>query len=92
MTHHDALEALEQRAIRDVEAIRPNSSSRCASDICILRLVSGYVWTNERTKRGRMGDALVLHDSDPARPLTVAWAQPNIVGVGKPDFEGAVRS
>ena len=35
---------------------------------------------------------LELHDSDPTRSSTVAWAQPDIVGVGEPDFEGAVRS
>ena len=47
---------------------------------------------DERTRGEGMWDALVLHDSDPTSPLTVAWAQPNIVGVGEPDFEGAVRS
>jgi len=35
---------------------------------------------------------LELYDPDPARPLAVAGAQPDIVGVREPDFEAAMRS
>jgi hypothetical protein len=38
------------------------------------------------------GDVLELHDPDPARPLAVTGAQPDIVGVREPDFEAAMRS
>jgi hypothetical protein len=34
----------------------------------------------------------ILHDSDPARLLAVAGAEPDIVLIREPDFKNAVRS
>jgi hypothetical protein len=43
-------------------------------------------------RRKKKSDVLELYDPDPARPLAVARAQPDIVGVREPDFEAAMRS
>lgn len=83
VTNHDTLEALEQGSIRNIEAKRP-------INIYYFIVSQSNQFTRDTYGIGRNG--LELHDSDPTRPLTVAWAQPDIVGVGEPDFEGAVRS
>lgn len=77
---HDALEAFEKKTIWYREAIRSG-----------LTTEGGRVSTPLPMPHKRE-NALPLSDSNPARPLTIAGTEPDIIGIGEAYFDAAVGS